>query len=521
MVGLFSKKSSAKVAPAPEKPNSAPSRLEGGFEVAPVDVVARRAITPQQDSTGTSPVADSQAGTPKKGKKIDVIGKQTDGAQLAAALPAAAKQPLSEEGKAWAQVFPERVIQNLFSGNWKDREEGLSAIGRILNDSKFTSCHDASQTYTVSVQITSRSLKDKISPIFHASLQLLLIIISAYGLKLPAATLRPVMDVVLATLIHRCGNLNTRIHESSLDAIVSIAGYPNFGVAYVSPFALAPVPKVAKDANASAQMYGRLVLLSAMLSTLSTGKPNEGLGLQETLSFAKQGLEMPDEKVRQAAIKVCVDMYRLRRSIGADLEIEKYLGPVKPALLQVLQRKFAEASVEVGVSVGGERSALATGVSIKVRGAPVPSTSFNRQGLPPIGTPSKLSRPGTGASVLSDMDGGLGVTGRPVSISRAPSNLSPMPSMRRNDSKGGFGRVNSGIEGIPAPSRMATPKTPNTPSRMASMGPSSPLKNRSFKSSMQDVPQSPVLVLDDAEEQLIQYIGGDDKTTAPAGIRAS
>ncbi len=55
--------------------------------------------SPGGTGQATSPVGTGQAG---KRKKIDVIGAQTNGAQLAAALPAAV--PIPADAQEWAQV---------------------------------------------------------------------------------------------------------------------------------------------------------------------------------------------------------------------------------------------------------------------------------------------------------------------------------------------------------------------------------------------------------------------------------
>ena len=48
-------------------------------------------------------------------------------------------------------------------------------------------------------------------------------------------------------------------------------------------------------------MSARLELISLLLSTF---KSTRGLGVEETLKFTKQGLDMADDKARQAAVQV-------------------------------------------------------------------------------------------------------------------------------------------------------------------------------------------------------------------------
>ena len=55
------------------------------------------------------------------------------------------------------------------------------------------------------------------APLYHASLSLLREMLGTFCPQLPKESLRAGMDLVMPMLIHRCGNLNTRIHEASLE----------------------------------------------------------------------------------------------------------------------------------------------------------------------------------------------------------------------------------------------------------------------------------------------------------------
>ena len=118
------------------------------------------------------------------------------------------------------------------------------------------------------------------------------------SIRLPKDCLHSAMDLVVPAVLHRCGNLNTRIHESSLQALLHIAQQPLFGVAYMGPHTLSPLPKKGKADSASAQLYGRMELLAGLLSLMSsTAGSDNALASEQVLPFARQGLESPDDKV--------------------------------------------------------------------------------------------------------------------------------------------------------------------------------------------------------------------------------
>lgn len=58
--------------------------------------------------------------------------------------------------------------------------------------------------------------RDKVAPIFHASLDLLSELLASFSSMLPKQQLHLGMDPIMPIIVHRCGNLNSRIHESSL-----------------------------------------------------------------------------------------------------------------------------------------------------------------------------------------------------------------------------------------------------------------------------------------------------------------
>ena len=275
---------------------------------------------------GQAPSTPKSPSSKRGPKKIDAIGAQSDGAQLAAALkPASFVIP--DEAKAWAavslriipgqrhqvhathkvpmkhlthacsftsQVFGDSIVKNFVSSDWKEREQSLNSIGRSVGNAKWMQGKDSSAVFSTAAEMLSKTLKDKVAPIFHASLELVSALLTAMSPLLSQQALRSGMDTLMPTLVHRCGNLNSRIHEASLQTLLGIASFQSFGYGYVGPFALTELAKKNRDASQSAQMYGRLDLLHSLLVTY---RSTDDLSVDELLRFSKLGLDMPDEKV--------------------------------------------------------------------------------------------------------------------------------------------------------------------------------------------------------------------------------
>ena len=51
------------------------------------------------------------------------------------------------------------MVRNLHSGNWKDREAGLSTMTRQLQSDKFMTGQDAGRLHTITCDVLAKSLK--------------------------------------------------------------------------------------------------------------------------------------------------------------------------------------------------------------------------------------------------------------------------------------------------------------------------------------------------------------------------
>ncbi|MEW5315540.1 MAG: hypothetical protein WDW38_006961 [Sanguina aurantia] len=317
--------------PQQQQPQQQPQQQQQQPQRQPTDYPLP---SPSQSPSQTS----GEAPSPRQPIKIDVLGEQSDGKGLAAALPAIVTIP--PEALSWVAVFGEHSVRYLFSGDWKEREQSLAAVIRQLGDRKFQNTTEPSLAFATVMQLLAGALREKIVPVYLMALELFNTVMAVYSSRLRADVLHFAAEALVKQLVHRCGNNNARISECSLQALLVLAAQPNFGVVYLGPFAIAPILKKAADGtSANAQMVGRLDLVHALLATFNSTR---GLSLQDVLLFTRTALDLPDDKVRNTAIKVVAELYRLKRMAGDVLDPQKALGQLKPSLLQVLNRKFAE-----------------------------------------------------------------------------------------------------------------------------------------------------------------------------------
>lgn len=366
---------------------------------------------------GSTLSPQSSLKSPLVPKKIDAIGEQSDGAALARDLKAVLP-PLPDEGKPWATVFGESVVRCFYSSEWKEREHCLSSLTRVLSDPKSSlRGKDSKLVYQYGCEMLATTLKDKTAPIFHASLDLIIELLTTFHYTLQAPVLHAGMDLIMPAIIARCGNLSGRIHEASVSTVLQIAGFSHFGISYVGPFAVSELPKRHHKAGQAAQLCGRLDLIYCLMTEFHS---HRGLPVEEVMAMAKLGLENPDGHVRQAAIKVIAESHRLHRMDGKRLELERYgLGSqIKPALMQLLVKRLEEVDEEPLPPRPKEGQGSSTRPPPLIS---IPSSSSF--GAPRSNEPTPTSR--------GRMDRNRSLPGPPSSSGRSPS-LSRAASSRQN-----------------------------------------------------------------------------------------
>ncbi|KXZ47576.1 hypothetical protein GPECTOR_34g735 [Gonium pectorale] len=287
-------------------------------------------------------------------KKIDYVGAQSDGTKLAADLPAAVQVP--DDAVAWTAVLGESTVRNLHSPDWKTREHALQAVMRSLGNARWNAERSPEDVWNTVTQLLDKALKDKVAPLYYASLELLSTLVATYSPNLPYGVLTQGLEPLMPTLLHRVGNNNARIQETSIQALLTLANQPALGLAFLAPHALSAIPKKSQSGAAAAiQMSGRLELITCMLNVqvqqqmgfgtagrtpaaaAAAGKGGDALMAEDVVRFTRPALDMPDDKVRTAAVRLVAEVYRTRKAAGQPFEVEKMVGAgLKPALMQRL-----------------------------------------------------------------------------------------------------------------------------------------------------------------------------------------
>ncbi|GIL78316.1 hypothetical protein Vretifemale_7762 [Volvox reticuliferus] len=571
------KKPKGVISEGPSALHEFPTKAASG--AVPV-IVPDSAPEPFPEASPSPPPGGAECATPSKRapKKIDYVGVQSDGTKLAADLPAAVQVP--EEAAGWTAVLGESTVRSLYSPDWKTREQALQAVMRNLTNARFNAQHAPEDIWVTVTQLLDKALKDKVAPLYYSALELLSTLVSSYSSMLPYSVLTQGLEPLMPTLLHRVGNNNARIQETSIQALLTLANQPALGLAFLGPHSLSAIPKKSQMGSAAAsQMAGRLELITCMLNVqvqqqmgfgsagrtagaTATGRAAmDALAPEDVVRFTRPALDMPDDKVRATAVRLVAEVYRGRKAAGQPFEVEKLLGAgVKPALLQVLHRRFAEVDEEI--AGGGSRAAgnedLPVGSSITIkapgsggRASTLPPLSGRFGALPALAV--KGSRPAGSSLAGPPFSAGTAGTSGLAPSSADPLARPPRTPLSPGSAGGSRGRTPPRTGGPRAPSPMRS-GSPLRPSRgdptaasallpgsmpdgdgadvlMIHSGTSTPVRGNSSQSvrntssqsnrahhslkprsreSCQGRPHN----LDDAEEQLIEYILNDEARAA-------
>eukprot|EP00854_Cymbomonas_tetramitiformis_P006756 gene6756-8080_t len=248
--------------------------------------------------------------------------------------------------------FGETILGELSSSIWAEREHGLKTVQTKFVEHNFKGM-DCTQLWDAVCQALSNVLRDKVAPVYFASLSLLKSLAVYCAQYVPQRVIQENFDGLLPVIVYRSGNNNSRISQASIQLLIELSRVNEIAVHYVSTFVFEPLTH-SKAKQKGSMYHGRLELISSLLQEF--GINNTGLAVEKILTFTRPALEMPDEKVRSTAISMVVEVYK-RSGHTIDENFFAVLGNEK--LKKVLQAKLREADEEaqlVSSGVGKKQS---------------------------------------------------------------------------------------------------------------------------------------------------------------------
>ena len=286
-----------------------------------------------------------------------------------------------------APYVGEYTVMALCSKNWALRDAAVSrmeqalASGKPLTPSRGSDDPDAAaagetlppDAVRALARACTRTFRDKVATVALGGSKVLKALLARHDLS--AAALRDAKDAVadlLASLVSRAGDANSRLHAASQECLLLLAAHPGCGLSAVLAHLLRPP----KNMGAAKPLLGRL----AVLQSLVDGHPGS-ITPEQSMPLLGPCLESPLGEVRAAALKTCTSV----ATAGAS-------GPNQ--LLRTLPKTLKQ----------NMRDAVAEAL-----GRPVAPPASRGSALPPGLT-----------------TGGMGGTGR-SSMSKPASTLKPPP----------------------------------------------------------------------------------------------
>ncbi|NXP51727.1 CE104 protein, partial [Heliornis fulica] len=233
-------------------------------------------------------------------------------------------EPLTEnvlrEASPAIEVFGEALVSGAYSKTWSYREDALLAVyKKLMEVSVNTPKDDLKNMLRAAIFLVRRAIKDIVSSVFQASLKLLKMIITQYIPKHKLGKLETshCVEKTLPNLLFRTGDSSSRLRLVASNFIQEIALCSE-----VKPLQTVPVQLVQplKPNSPTHLAVSQVELLESLLKEMGT--ENSGFTIDNVMKFAAGALEHRAYEVRDAALRITLDMYRKHRAV-----ILEYLPP--------------------------------------------------------------------------------------------------------------------------------------------------------------------------------------------------
>lgn len=234
------------------------------------------------------------------------------------------------------KVYGFDTLHQLHSKAWDDRTQALQRVQEMVARSERGE-HSPDVVFQASACVAQVALVDKVQPVYLAALELAKILICDYAPRYTGLNklVDKHADAMLPIIVAKTSDRNARSLEATHRTLLAMAKVPHPGCRSIVSHVLTTV-----NAKKVTEICGRLELLEVLIDESGFSK-NGGLSLSAVMSWVKPHLEAPDEKVRGAAVEVTVCCYSHKGE-----RTSQYVAHLKPALLKLLQARFAEAGTK-------------------------------------------------------------------------------------------------------------------------------------------------------------------------------
>ncbi|KAL4666503.1 hypothetical protein H8959_005192 [Pygathrix nigripes] len=219
-----------------------------------------------------------------------------------------------------ASCPPAPNVAGAYSKTWSYREDALLALYKKLMEMPVgTPKEDLKNTLRASIFLIRRAIKDIVTSVFQASLKLLKMIITQYIPKHKLSKLETAhcVERTIPILLTRTGDSSARLRVTAANFIQEMALFKEVKSLQIIPSYLVQPLKANSSVHLAMSQMG---LLARLLKDLGTG--SSGFTTDNVMKFSVSSLEHRVYEVREAAVRIILDMYRQHQA-----SILEYLPP--------------------------------------------------------------------------------------------------------------------------------------------------------------------------------------------------
>ncbi|BBN12830.1 centrosomal protein CEP104 [Marchantia polymorpha subsp. ruderalis] len=213
-------------------------------------------------------------------------------------------------------------VECLCSKQWQLRDKALQHIVKLLQSRGITG--DPSSNLKLLDLVVLRAINDRVPNIYYGSLHLLKEYVTKYSGEVTPREIQHSVAAFVTILLDKLGESNVRIRDAASETLTFLASKREVGLHIVAHHML----KTPKSQSIWRPVFGRLQWLLAAIPVFGV-QPNSKTGFMSEvlMSFVHQAFTSPNGEVRNAAVKVTTEVYKL---MGAT--VERYLKGIKPII---------------------------------------------------------------------------------------------------------------------------------------------------------------------------------------------
>jgi hypothetical protein len=311
--------------PSPDKNDTEQRAAANATDKTIVEVLPCGDVTNKTPDPSSSPKPISHA----KGFSVNQVKvNKTD------SKPKASEEDNEVRDKLILEVFGFEIHRLLNSKAWDDRAQAIAGAREKCNQREIPASLTEATFLEGCCKLVLVCLQDKVMPIYFEGLEFIKFLFAEFFPQFDTSSevIKAHLEELLPLVIAKTADRNARSNEGTRDVLTFLARCNQVGCSPVMAHIFSPIVNH-KEISA---IRGRLELIDHMIGEFGFSK-NTTITMQLVMGFVRPHLDATDEKVRRAAIEVTVNCYKHK----GDRTL-KYITNVKPALLKLLQQRFAE-----------------------------------------------------------------------------------------------------------------------------------------------------------------------------------